>query len=424
MSARGGDAAQPQNGLPAGDDAFRVFICRACGYLYDEALGDPDGGLAPGTRFEDIPDDWMCPTCGVGKADFEPYVTADALAVATPAVQHRTRGGPAPVVIVGAGAAGWAVAAAVRARDATRRIVMITACDGCVYPKPRLSVALAQGVDPAAIVTESGADAARRLGVELLAGTWVSGIDAPRKRVRTTRGGLRYSSLVLAFGATPAPLPLDAASARLVWRINHLDHYKRFRAAVGTQPRRIAMIGAGLVGCELADDLAGAGHAVTLIDLATRPLAALADAATSQRLADALATGGVRFVGGERVAAIRRTVSGLAVDCDRQVVDADLVVAATGLMTDPRLARAAGLAFDRGISVDPATLRSSDPDVFALGDCASFGGRAFRFIEPIHRQAAVIAATMLEHDTAGFEVRTIPVRLKSRSLPLTLQLAA
>ena len=50
---------------------FRQFICRACGLVYDEALGDPDSGLAPGTRFEDIPDDWACPLCGVTKQDVE-----------------------------------------------------------------------------------------------------------------------------------------------------------------------------------------------------------------------------------------------------------------------------------------------------------------------------------------------------------------
>lgn len=50
--------------------AFRKWICAVCDYVYDEALGDPDHGLAPGTRFETIPDDWSCPDCGVTKADF------------------------------------------------------------------------------------------------------------------------------------------------------------------------------------------------------------------------------------------------------------------------------------------------------------------------------------------------------------------
>lgn len=46
------------------------YVCDLCGYVYDPALGDPDGGIAPGTAFEDIPDDWVCPLCGVGKESF------------------------------------------------------------------------------------------------------------------------------------------------------------------------------------------------------------------------------------------------------------------------------------------------------------------------------------------------------------------
>ena len=49
---------------------FRKFHCRVCGHLYDEALGDPDSGIAPGTRWEDIPESWSCPQCGVTKSDF------------------------------------------------------------------------------------------------------------------------------------------------------------------------------------------------------------------------------------------------------------------------------------------------------------------------------------------------------------------
>ncbi len=48
------------------------YVCTACGYIYDPTVGDPDGGIAPGTAFEDIPEDWVCPVCGVGKDMFEP----------------------------------------------------------------------------------------------------------------------------------------------------------------------------------------------------------------------------------------------------------------------------------------------------------------------------------------------------------------
>jgi len=52
-------------------EPYKSWQCRTCGYIYDEAVGDPDEGLAPGTRWSDIPDDWVCPECGTAKSDFD-----------------------------------------------------------------------------------------------------------------------------------------------------------------------------------------------------------------------------------------------------------------------------------------------------------------------------------------------------------------
>lgn len=54
------------------NEDFRKYVCVVCGYIYDEAEGDPDAGIAPGTRWEDVPEDWVCPDCGASKDDFEP----------------------------------------------------------------------------------------------------------------------------------------------------------------------------------------------------------------------------------------------------------------------------------------------------------------------------------------------------------------
>ena len=91
--------------------AWRKFICRACGLIYDEAEGDADSGLAAGTRFDAIPDDWVCPLCGVTKADFEPCDDAPIQRRAVNAAGAPARAtsgrGDAGVVIIGAGRAGW-----------------------------------------------------------------------------------------------------------------------------------------------------------------------------------------------------------------------------------------------------------------------------------------------------------------------------
>src|SRR3989339_1152815 len=149
---------------------FLQFICKACGLIYNEAVGDADSGLAAGTRFADIPDDWACPLCGVTKADFEPYTPPSPEArcakvpgcgpVASTRARHR-----AGVLIVGAGRAGWQLAEHLRAADADVPITLVTACAGDVYDKPLLSVAMARQINPESLVRETGAAAATRLNV-------------------------------------------------------------------------------------------------------------------------------------------------------------------------------------------------------------------------------------------------------------------
>lgn len=399
---------------------WRQFICRACGLIYDEAKGDADSGLAPGTRFDDIPDDWACPLCGVTKADFEPHDAQPPVLRAAAATRPNARRGDAGIVIVGAGRAGWQMAQALRELDADVPVTLVSACPGDVYDKPTLSVACARDIDPEALVRESGAHAAQRLRVRLLPHTHAVGIGAAAHRLRTTRGTLRYRHLVLAHGATPRPV--DGLPAELCWRINDLTAYRRLRAALGPRRRHVVIVGAGLVGSELANDLALEGHGVTLLDVQPRPLAALLPAHASQCLLDSWQALPLRFVGSVQVATVERCEGMVCVTtaCGKSF-EADQVIAATGLLPAGRLARSAGLTLDDGgIAVKTATLRSSDPHIHALGDCASVGGRAQRYIEPITRQAQAIASAILGDGAVRFAPKAVPLRIKTGSMPVTV----
>jgi rubredoxin---NAD+ reductase len=396
---------------------WKKFLCRACGLIYDEERGDPDSGIEPGTRFEDIPADWVCPLCGVVKADFEPYEGSflPSGVWAAGRVSHK-----AGVVIVGAGNAGWAAAEALRALDTDLPITMISACAGDRYHKPELSIALSRRAEPDKLVREKAADAARRLGIQLLVDTIVVGLSPALHQLRTTRGSFRYTALVLAQGARPA-LPA-ALPAELCWRINDLAGWSGLRQRLGTRAKQVAIVGAGMVGCELAEDFARAGHQITLLDIQTAPLAGLLPPPAAQRLQQSLETLGVRFLGAVQVASVMRADDGrkrIVTTCG-QCIEVDEVVAATGLVTDPRIARIAGLAFERGIVVDPRTLCASAPDIYALGDCISLDGAPCRFIEPIARQAGVIARGILGLFVEGYCHRPPVIRLKTRALPIVI----
>jgi rubredoxin-NAD+ reductase len=410
------------SGLP-----WALYICKACGLIYDEAKGDADSGLAAGTRFADIPEDWACPLCGVGKADFEPYVAELPLRRAVSPAARVPQGAAARhntgTVIVGAGRAGWQMAQALRERDPDMPITLVTACNGDIYDKPMLSVAMARGMTADKLARESGDQAAERLGVRLLAHTQAISITPASRQLRTTRGTLRYRQLVLAHGALARSLP--QLPATLCWHINHLQAYARFRKALGDQAQDIAIVGAGLIGSELANDLALAGHRVTLLDVQARPLAACLSETQSQQLLQAWQALPLRFVGGVKVSEVTplagegQGAKQIHTECGQRF-RVDHIIVAAGLETPNRLARSAGLSWNDGIAVQAGTLATSVDGIHALGDCISIDGKVSRFIEPITRQAHTLAASILGQPMAPYVPAPVPLRVKTSSFPFTL----
>ena len=405
--------------------ATALFICRACGLIYDEAKGDPDSGLAAGTRFADIPDDWACPLCGVSKSDFEPYVLQAPARQAWRCAPSPTRAAAsrrdAGTVIVGAGRAGWQMAQALRERNADMPITLVTACNGDVYDKPTLSVAMARGISPDTLAREAGADAALRLGVKLMAQTQAVHVAAASNQLRTSRGSLRYQHLVLAHGAQ-ARLPAQFPAA-LCWRINHLQSYAKFRVRLGAQAQRIAVIGAGLIGSELANDLALGGHSVTLLEQSSRPLASCLLEAQSQQLLDAWRELPLRFVGGVQIDSVRAipasSIKQITTHCG-QLFEVEHIIVAAGLQTPHRLAASANLAWNNGIDVAPDTLLTARANIYALGDCIAINGQVSRYIEPIGRQAQTVAAHISGDAQAAYQQTRVPLRIKTSSRPFTL----
>jgi rubredoxin-NAD+ reductase len=331
-----------------------------------------------------------------------------------------------PTIIIGTGMAGYTLAREFRKLDKTGPLLILTADDGGFYSKPMLSNAFAQGKSAAQLITQTAANMAGQLNVTILTGTRVNTIDTSTRTVNTSSTAFEYDKLVLAVGAQPIRLAIEGDGAQDVRSVNHVEDYQQFRDAVDRigESTRITILGAGLIGCEFADDLAGAGHRVTLVDPNPLPLAALAAPALSRGLQSALMQRGVNLQLGTAASRIDRDAESLRVTlASGAVLDTDIVLSAVGLRPDLRLAQAAGLATNRGILVDQHG-RTSDPDVYALGDCTEYlvtEGRTqtLPYIAPLMTAARAIART-LTGDATAIDIKAAPVIVKTPSFPLAL----
>lgn len=424
-------------------DPWREYLCKACGYIYNEGVGDEDGGLPPGTRYEDIPDDWYCPICGVTKADFVLMETrnvrapiSSATSVLKPSRSSNARLSNTKafdVVIVGGGTAAWAMVEALRRFSSTLSIAMVAQCDAHRYDKPLLSVAIARSLAVSELVKETGTDAAKRLDTALYSKTTAVSINTARNIVRTTLGSFHFQHLVLAQGAQTHLS--EHLPPQYCWRVNHLSQYTQFRTFLGTAPRRVLVVGAGLIGSEIANDLALGGHAITLVDLAQRPLErVLKDPSQSAALLKAWENLPIEFLGQTEVLKVQPSVEPLVETLvepaqsngydihlsNERRLTVDAVLVATGLRTCDRLAKTAGLIWNLGIEVDPTTLMTSAEGIYALGDCISINGSASRYIEPIARQAVTVASQIVGDSLIPYKNQSVPIRIKTTTLPMTV----
>lgn len=330
-----------------------------------------------------------------------------------------------PLLVVGSGLAGWSVVREFRKLDTETPVMMVTADVGDFYAKPALSNAFAQNKGPEQLVTTPVERMVSSLGVTLLQRTVVTGVDVQAQEISTSKGTFGYRKLVLATGAQAIRLPLAGDASQAVLSVNSLADYAVFRAQLKPQSR-VLIMGAGLIGCEFANDLALGGHAVQVADPGTSPLAALLPAQASEQLRQALADLGVRWHWQTTVQAVNRSADALAVQlANGQEVAVDVVLSAVGLRADTALAQSGGIAVDRGVLVD-AQLKTSAEHVYALGDntqyaSESVGGvaRTLPFVMPIMNAAKALAQTLVGNVTAvAFPI--MPVAVKTPALPLVV----
>jgi 3-phenylpropionate/trans-cinnamate dioxygenase ferredoxin reductase subunit len=271
--------------------------------------------------------------------------------------------GPERIVVAGGGLAGLRTAEELRARGYAGAVTLVGAEDRPPYDRPPLSKRLMAGQLDDTTLRED----VQTLGLELRLGETATGLDDGV--LRTDRGEHRFDRLVLATGATPVRLPGPGGQRFLRTMDDALALRARLRPGL-----RLAIIGAGWIGAELATAAAARGCRVTVVEAAAAPLAAALGAEIGGLTAGWYAAAGVELRLGQAVDSVQP--GGLAL-ADGGWLAADEVVTAVGVRPATAWLEGSGVTLDNGVAADEQ-LRTSVPGVFAVGDCAAFWSLRYR----------------------------------------------
>ncbi len=329
------------------------------------------------------------------------------------------------IVILGSGHAALSAVRELRAIDQEVAITLLTRESGDQYYKPNLSKALSMHKSPSDLVMKTRSELEAMYSVRILSRVEVTEIDRENKQIAYCDDGgkssvIVYGKLVLATGASPIDLQLS--SSKRILSINTLDDYRTFRAAlqqVDSKAGRVAIIGAGFVGVELASDLCSQGYSLDLIDTASWPLNGVLPQALGEQVVAAFPDDQLGWYLNRKVMKVAEQEGRVVLLLDNgESVEAELVISAVGLSPNTDLAEACGLQVNRGIVTD-ACLRTSDPHIFALGDCAETLDCVRPFIAPA-TQAAKVVAQNLCGQSMHLQLPGQAVAVKNAYLPLVI----
>ena len=319
------------------------------------------------------------------------------------------------IVIIGTGLAGYMLAKEFRKLNTDAELILVTAAKGHFYSKPQLSNALAKNQLPDQLVLTDATTMQTQLNAQLIAESTVTHINCADHYIEVGDARIAYDKLVIAHGAQViAPKFAGDAQDELI-SVNHLEDYARFHNWLQSK-RTIALIGTGLVGCEFMNDLLSEGKHVSLFSIDEAPLAQFIPTKLGHAFQNVFTEQGVHWHMQQPVTAINKVNDKLEVTTVDDSFQYDGVMTAIGLRVDLRLAQAAGLQVKQAIEVN-RHLQTSDPDIYALGDCASVDGLVLQYIAPLLQCARSLANT-LNDDKQAVAYPPLPVVIKTPTCPV------
>ncbi|MDN3680932.1 NADH:flavorubredoxin reductase NorW [Vibrio tapetis subsp. quintayensis] len=321
-----------------------------------------------------------------------------------------------PIVIIGSGFAAYQLVKAIRRQDKNINISVITANDGHDYNKPDLSHVFSKKQAIQDLIVASGEEFAKQHDIQLFSHKKVSAINTDERYISFDGGQMNYAKLVLATGANTFVPPIQGNNAHSIVTLNSLEEFATHAESI-TNADHVVVLGGGLIGVEIALDLANAGKRVSLVEPASTLMENQLPELIALKLSLHMQNKDISIYTESRIERINahETKSTVLLSNGKEL-HVDQVIACAGLRANTFLAREAGLKINKGIIVD-GTMQTSTRHVFAIGDCAEFKGEVRAYLQPALISANTLAKTLLG-DKADVVLPKMMVKVKTPSYPI------
>ncbi|HNX28393.1 MAG TPA: FAD-dependent oxidoreductase [Syntrophomonadaceae bacterium] len=328
------------------DKSRKKWKCLICGY---EHTG------------EEPPE--VCPACGVGKENFVPVLAEDEF------INDTTE----KFVIIGSGIAALSAAEAIRKRNRSGEITMLTEEEYLPYFRPALSDFLSEDLSDERLYVHP-ARWYEEQKIKVKTACKVTAVDTKEKLVKAGSEAYKYDKLIIASGARSNIPPIPGAEKAGVYALRNMQDAIALKAAI-KKAKKAVVIGGGVLGLEAVWEMVSTGLKVSVIEHNDRLMPRQLDASSSQRLQDIILSKGVELLLGESTEEITGAdkAEGVKLKSGKSVAG-DLILLSTGVKPNLELAVEAGLEIKQGIAVD-SQMRTSISDIYAAGDSAQFGER-------------------------------------------------
>jgi flavorubredoxin/NADPH-dependent 2,4-dienoyl-CoA reductase/sulfur reductase-like enzyme len=323
----------------------QLVKCLVCGEIFDSSLE-------------------ICPVCGVGKENFVPVSEEE---------NHFVNNTKDFYVIIGNGAAGLSAAKAVRERDKTGSIMMISNEPYSTYNRPMLTKSIMAELDASQIAVQETSWYEENNIYQVL-GQEVISIDTKEKEIAFKEGGkVKYTKLIYAAGSECFVPPIEGKDKPEVIAIRRLDDTKKI-AELLPETKQVAVIGGGVLGLEAAWELRKAKCEVTVLEMAPVLMGRQLDEPAAELLKEISENQGVRILTGVQIASIegKEHVTGVKLE-DGTLIEAQLVIISAGVRANTALAEKVGVHIGRAVVVNEK-METNISDIYACGDCAEYTG--------------------------------------------------